>query len=109
MGKFDSKNKGGNVDVYQLLAQRDAANQAGQNGARRPQGSAPRGDVNPRQAMPRTEAIPGKPVGTVCMGYSINGRDFSETRYFTGDRTAVRNAAVKHILQHLIELLKTAG
>ena len=56
-----------------------------------------------------TGAVPGKPVGTVCMGYSINGRVFSETRYFTGDRTAVRTAAVKHILQHLIEYLEAGA
>ena len=53
-----------------------------------------------------TGAVPGKPVGTVCMGYCINGKVFSETGYFAGSRSQVRAAAVEHLLKKLIVLLK---
>ena len=50
-------------------------------------------------------AVPGKPVGTVCMGYFINGRVYTETNHFSGDRTAVRQAAVQRALCRLMELI----
>lgn len=53
-----------------------------------------------------TGAVPGKPVGTVCIGYYIKGKVFTETNHFTGDRSQVRNAAVKRALTHLQELLE---
>jgi len=48
---------------------------------------------------------PDKPVGTVCFGFALPGRVFTETRRFAGDRAAVRAAAVRHALQRLLELL----
>ena len=53
-----------------------------------------------------TGAVPGKPVGTVCIGYYIKGRVFTETNHFTGNRNEVRQAAVNRALTHLAELLK---
>ena len=50
-------------------------------------------------------AVPGKPVGTVCMGYFINGKVYTESNYFSGDRTAVRQAAVSRALSRLMELI----
>ena len=55
-----------------------------------------------------TGGVPGKPVGTVCIGYYISGKVITETNHFAGDRNAVRNAAVARALTHLIELLETA-
>ena len=51
-------------------------------------------------------AVPGKPVGTVCIGYYIKGKIHTETNHFTGNRSEVRNAAVNRALTHLIELIK---
>ena len=53
-----------------------------------------------------TGAVPGKPVGTVCIGYYIKGQVFTETNHFTGDRSQVRNAAVNRALTQLTALLK---
>ena len=53
-----------------------------------------------------TGAVPGKPVGTVCIGYYIKGKVFTETNHFTGSRSEVRNAAVHRALTHLMELIK---
>ena len=52
-------------------------------------------------------AVPGKPVGTVCIGYYINGSVFTETNHFSGNRSEVRSAAVNRVLTHLAELLKS--
>lgn len=52
-----------------------------------------------------TGAVPGKPVGTVCMGYFIAGKVITETNYFSGSRSAVRQAAVQRALSRLIELI----
>ena len=54
-----------------------------------------------------TGAVPGKPVGTVCIGYYINGKVVAETNHFAGNRNEVRNAAVNRALTHLIKLLKS--
>ena len=53
-----------------------------------------------------TGAVPGKPVGTVCIGYYLAGKVITETNYFSGSRSEVRNAAVKRAIIHLIELIK---
>ena len=45
-----------------------------------------------------------KPVGTVWFGFMVDGRLTSETRWFDGDRAAVRAATVQHALQRLVEL-----
>lgn len=45
-------------------------------------------------------ATPGKPVGTVCFGWAAAGcATRTETRYFSGDRAAVRDAAALHALR----------
>lgn len=46
-----------------------------------------------------------KPVGTVWFGFQVDGLLTSETRHFTGDRAAVRQATVRHALNRLLELL----
>lgn len=51
-------------------------------------------------------AEPGKPVGTVCFGYSVHGDVETETLRFDGDRDAVRKQTVEHALKRLSEFLK---
>ena len=52
---------------------------------------------------------PGKPVGTVCFAWCMDqGPARSETRYFSGDREAVRRQAVVTALQGLVSLLDGA-
>lgn len=47
---------------------------------------------------------PGKPVGTVCFGLARRGVEpRTETRHFDGDRSAVREATVRHALALLLE------
>ena len=47
-----------------------------------------------------------KPVGTVCFGWSfLDGRNFTETRCFDGDRDAVRRQSVIHSLNRLLDHL----
>ena len=53
-----------------------------------------------------TGAVPGKPVGTVCIGYYLDGKIITETNHFSGSRSDVRAAAVQRAITHLIELLK---
>ncbi len=48
---------------------------------------------------------PNKPVGTVCFGFSVAGRVVTETMHFSGDRTAVREAAVAHALARTCEII----
>ena len=53
-------------------------------------------------------AVPGKPVGTVCFGWALEGgRVVRETRHFAGNRTAVRLQAALHALRRA-ELLLSA-
>ncbi|MFC5472688.1 CinA family protein [Paraherbaspirillum soli] len=56
-------------------------------------------------------AVPGKPVGTVCFGWSVSHHSGHETHterlVFHGDRHAVREQTVLHALQGLLRLLKT--
>lgn len=51
--------------------------------------------------------VPGKPVGTVCIGYYLRGKVIAETNHFAGNRSEVRAAAVDRALSHIIELIKT--
>jgi len=44
-------------------------------------------------------ATPGKPIGTVCFGWALEGSVHAETRCFAGDREAVRRQAVAHALK----------
>ena len=46
-----------------------------------------------------------KPVGTVWFGFAIGHQIHSEKCHFTGDRAEVRNAAVRHAITRLAELL----
>lgn len=50
-------------------------------------------------------AVPGKPVGTVWLGWSLAGQVFSECLQFSGDRQAVRQQAVNYSLNKAIELI----
>ncbi len=49
---------------------------------------------------------PTKPVGTVCFGFAVAGRLVTETMHFTGDRTAIREAAAAHALARAYELIQ---
>lgn len=51
-------------------------------------------------------AVPGKPVGTVCFGWQVNGKVIVERQLFHGDRQAVRQQSIAHALQTLIQLLQ---
>ncbi|MGN6390505.1 MAG: CinA family protein [Burkholderiaceae bacterium] len=53
-------------------------------------------------------AVPGKPVGTVCFGWAVDGHVETERRIFSGDRRAVREQAVAHALQGLLRRLEHA-
>jgi nicotinamide-nucleotide amidase len=47
-----------------------------------------------------------KPVGTVCLGWALpDGSVVSETRFFPGDRQAVRRRSVETALARLIDSL----
>lgn len=46
-----------------------------------------------------------KPVGTVWLGWHVNGHTVTECRHFAGDRAAVRQATVQHALARLKEML----
>ena len=46
-----------------------------------------------------------KPVGTVWVGWCVNGRTHSERQRFDGDRAAVRAATVRHALAGLLARL----
>jgi len=48
---------------------------------------------------------PGKPVGTVCFGWTTPGGTVTEMKRFDGDRASVRQASVTHALARLLELL----
>jgi len=51
---------------------------------------------------------PGKPVGTVCFAWAVKGSTHHEdTRYFEGDREAVRQQSVACALQGLLDVLAT--
>jgi nicotinamide-nucleotide amidase len=51
-------------------------------------------------------AVPGKPVGTVCFGWSTTGATHTERLVFKGDRHAVREQTVTHALQGLLRFLE---
>jgi nicotinamide-nucleotide amidase len=54
-----------------------------------------------------------KPVGTVCFAWAIAAESGQtaklvvETRYFAGDRAAIRQQAANHLLAGLLSLLRT--
>jgi len=50
--------------------------------------------------------VPGKPVGTVCFAWALKGTFHQQdTRYFEGDREAVRQQSVACALQGLLDVL----
>lgn len=53
-----------------------------------------------------TGAVPGKPVGTVCFGWSKGGATYTERLVFSGDRHAVREQTVAHALNGLLRFLE---
>ena len=50
-------------------------------------------------------AVPGKPVGTICFGWSRGGQTRTERLVLTGDRHAVREQSVVHALQGLLRFI----
>ena len=50
-----------------------------------------------------------KPVGTVWFGWATPAGVVTEMRHFDGDRAAVRQAAARHALARLLELLAPPG
>ena len=53
-----------------------------------------------------TGAVPGKPVGTVCFGWSRGSTTYTERLVFSGDRRAVREQTVAHALTGLLRFLE---
>ena len=53
-----------------------------------------------------TGGVPGKPVGTVCFGWAMDGRVQTQRLVFAGDRQAVREQAVLHALQGLLRFIQ---
>lgn len=51
-------------------------------------------------------AVPGKPVGTVCFGWSRAGVTRTERLVLTGDRQSVREQSVAHALQGLLRFIE---
>ncbi len=51
-------------------------------------------------------ALPDKPIGTVCFGFSLPHTTMTETMHFEGmDRNGIRLAAVSHALARVVSLL----
>ena len=48
----------------------------------------------------------GKPVGTVCFGWLVDGQCETETCYFSGDREQIREQSVRHVLAALLARLE---
>jgi nicotinamide-nucleotide amidase len=53
-----------------------------------------------------TGAVPGKPVGTVCFGWSKGDTVHTERLVFQGDRQAVREQTVAHALAGLLKFIE---
>lgn len=51
-------------------------------------------------------AVPGKPVGTVCFGWSKGDTTYTERLVFAGDRQAVREQTIAHALSGLLRFLE---
>lgn len=51
-------------------------------------------------------ATPGKPVGTVCFGWAMHGKQHTERLMLAGERCAVREQAVRHALEGLLRFLE---
>jgi nicotinamide-nucleotide amidase len=53
-----------------------------------------------------TGAVPGKPVGTVCTACAMGNHTYTDRNVFAGDRQAVRQQTVVHVLQALLRFLQ---
>lgn len=53
-----------------------------------------------------TGAVPGKPVGTVCFGWSKGDTTYTERLVFKGDRQEVRRQTIEHALKGLLRFLE---
>lgn len=53
-----------------------------------------------------TGAVPGKPVGTVCFGWSKGDTTHTERLVFKGDRQAVREQTIAHALTGLLRFIE---
>lgn len=53
-------------------------------------------------------AVPGKPVGTVCFGWTDGHHTHTERLVFAGDRQAIRHQTIEHALRGLIRFLDHA-
>jgi nicotinamide-nucleotide amidase len=51
-------------------------------------------------------AVPGKPVGTVCFGWTRGDITYTERLVFSGDRQAVRHQTVAYSLKGLLRFLE---
>ena len=51
-------------------------------------------------------AVPGKPVGTVCFGWTLGHQTHTERLVFHGDRRSIREQTIIHSLQGLLRFLK---
>jgi nicotinamide-nucleotide amidase len=50
--------------------------------------------------------VPGKPVGTVCFGWSKGDTTYTERLVFAGDRQSVREQTIAHALAGLVRFLE---
>ena len=56
-----------------------------------------------------TGATATKPIGMVCFGFYINGKIYSQTKYFGQiGRNEVRRASVNFVIDFIIEKIKSA-
>jgi nicotinamide-nucleotide amidase len=53
-----------------------------------------------------TGAVPGKPVGTVCFGWSKGDTTYTERLVFQGDRQEVRRQTIEHALKGLLRFIE---
>ena len=51
-------------------------------------------------------AVPGKPVGTICFGWSRAGAVHTERLVFSGDRQSVREQTMVHALKGLLRFIE---
>ena len=51
-------------------------------------------------------AVPGKPVGTVCVGWACEKRVHTERVVFAGDRHSVRTQTAEHALKGLLKFMQ---
>ena len=48
----------------------------------------------------------GKPVGTVCFGFIVNGELFAEKKLFSGDRDLIIHSSVIFAIEYVLRLIK---